>query len=118
MKKELLQKFKDKLKKEKEDLRAELETFAKEDKRPKGDWDTKYPKFNGGGIEEGADEVGEYEKLLSVEYSLELRLKDINLALEKIEKEKYGTCERCGKKIDPERLEACPEAKFCTNCKE
>jgi len=117
MKKELLEQLKDKLEKEKEKLRTELEAFAKEDTRPKGDWDTRYPNFDGGNLEEEANEVEEYEKLLSVEYSLELRLKDINFALEKIKKGTYGICEKCEKEISPERLNACPEARICTNCK-
>lgn len=53
---------------------------------------------------------------LSLEYSFELKLKDINMALEKIEKGTYGICEKCGKKIDEERLVACPEAKTCLKC--
>ena len=117
MTKKLLQELKEKLEKEKQILEQELKGFAKKDERPRGDWDTRYPKFNGGGLEEEADEVQEYEKLLSVEYSLELRLKDIDLALEKIKKGKHGNCEKCGKKISIERLRACPEAKLCIKCK-
>lgn len=123
MTKKLLKDLKEKLEKEKEALEKELKNFAKEDVKPKGDWDTRYPKFNGGDLEEEADEIQEYEKLLSVEHSLELRLRDVNLALEKIKKpfvhtqNKYGKCEKCGKTIDIKRLEACPEARFCLKCK-
>ncbi len=106
-----------KLLSEKESLEKELNSFAKEDFKPEGDWATKFPKFEGGGMESEADEVQEYEKLLSVEYSLEKRLRDVNLAIEKIKKGTYGICERCGKELDAERLEACPEAKFCIKCK-
>jgi len=35
-----------------------------------------------------------------------------------IEKGEYGICEKCGKKIDEERLLACPEAKTCLKCNE
>ena len=117
MTKKLLQQLKSKLGKEKEALEKELKSFAKEDVRPKGDWDTRYPKFNGGNLEEGVDEVEEYEKLLSVEYSLELRLKDVNLALEKIKSDGYGKCEKCGKNISQDRLKAYPEARLCMKCK-
>ncbi len=109
--------LKEKLEKDKGDLEKELQSFATEDKKPRGDWDTRYPQFNGGGIEEEADEVQEYEKLLSVEYSLESKLKDVNLALEKIKKGKYGVCEKCDKKISDERLTICPEARLCMKCK-
>lgn len=116
MTKKLLQELKEKLEKEKQVLETELKNFAKEDTKPKGDWDTRYPKFNGGKLEEEADEVQEYEKLLSVEYSLETRLKAVKGALEKIKKGKkgkYGLCEKCGKKISIERLKVCPEARIC-----
>jgi RNA polymerase-binding transcription factor DksA len=110
----------EKLEKEKKTLEAQLQTFAKKDTRLKGDWDTKFPKFDGefGGsaLETAADEVEEYASRLPVEYSLELRLKDIDLALEKIKKGKYGRCEKCGKKIDGKRLEIYPAARFCMKC--
>lgn len=127
MNKKLLQDLKQKLETEKESLERELKNFAKEDTKPKGDWDTRYPKFNGNSLEEEADEFQEYEKLLSVEYKLELKLRDVNSALEKIsaqggpasggKKDKYGKCEKCGKNIGIERLKVCPEAKLCVKCK-
>ncbi len=117
MTKKQKQKLKEQLEKERKTIREQLETFAKEDKKPSGDWDTRYPKLNGSNLEEAADEVGEYDKLLSIEYSLELRLKDIKKALNKIEKGNYGICEGCGKKISPKRLGVCPEARTCINCR-
>jgi len=70
---------------------------------------------------------------LPIEYTLELRLKDVNLALEKInlstklevntersqsiKKDKYGICEKCGRKISKERLKIFPEARTCSKCK-
>jgi len=120
MKKKLLQELKEKLEKDKIMIEEELRRFAQQDKKIKGDWDTKYPKFNGGAggqlLEEAADEVEEYVNLLPVEHSLELRLRDINLALEKIKKGKYGKCEKCKKNIEEERLKICPEARLCSKC--
>jgi DnaK suppressor protein len=117
MKKEFIEELKQKLEKEKEILEKELEKFAKKDEKPAGDWDTKYPQFNGGNLEEEADEVEEYETLLQIEHSLETKLKDVNLALEKIKKGEYGICEKCGKEIDTERLKVMPEARICNQCK-
>lgn len=115
-----LKKIKEKLEKEKAVIEEELQSFAKKDIKIKGDWDTKFPHFNGeaGGsrLERAADEVEEYSALLPIEYSLETRLRDINLALEKIKKGKYGKCEKCGKKIPEERLKVCPEARVCLKC--
>ena len=100
MNKKIILELKEKLQQETESLEKELKSFAKEDTKPKGDWDTRYPKFNGNSLEEEANELQEYEKLLSVEYSLELRLQEVNSALEKIKKNKYGKCEKCNKDID------------------
>jgi DnaK suppressor protein len=119
MNKKTIEELKEKLLKEKNSIEEELKSFAKEDSKGKGDWDAKFPKFAGGNgdLEEEADEVQEYEKLVSIEHSLELKLRDVNLALGKIKKEKYGDCEKCGKEIDTKRLKACPEARFCTKHK-
>ena len=113
-------KIKEKLENEKAAIEKELKKFAKEDEKLNGDWDTRYPHWDGeagsAGLEKAADEVEEYSTLLPIEYSLEIRLKNINLALEKIKEGKYGICENCGKKIDKKRLEVCPEARFCLKC--
>lgn len=37
-------------------------------------------------------------------------------ALQAREQGAYGTCQRCGRKIDPERLAARPEATLCIDC--
>ena len=121
MNKKLLKELKEKLEKEKSQIEEELKKFAKKDGKLKGDWDTRYPKWDGeagsSSLETMADELEEYESLLPVEHVLELKLRDIDSALEKIKKEKYGICEKCGKEIEIERLKAIPEAKFCLKCK-
>jgi len=115
-----LKDIKKKLEKEKKAIEEELKSFAKKDEKLKGDWDTRFPYWNGesGGsrLEKAADEVEEYSTLLPIEYSLETRLKDIDLALEKIKKGKYGKCEKCKKEIPEERLKIYPEARFCLKC--
>jgi len=121
MDKKLLEKFKKTLLKEKRDIEKELKTFAIKDSKIKGNWKSRFPKFNkeagGETAEASADQVEEYSTRLSIEHSLETKLKNINLALNKIEKGKYGICEECGKKIQIKRLEACPEARFCIKYK-
>src|SRR5581483_9794120 len=92
--------MKAKLQKEKASLEMQLESFATKDKNIEGNWDTKPIKGDDTDLEEKADEAEEYDNLLSLEHSLELKLKDVNLALEKIKKGEYGTCERCGKEIE------------------
>ena len=121
MNKKNLNELKEKLEKEKVSIEDQLKRFAKKDEKLQGDWDTRFPHFDGGeagsaALEKAADEVEEYSTLLPIEYSLELRLKNIDLALEKIQKEKYGICEKCGKEIPLDRLKVSPEARFCLKC--
>ena len=120
MTKKLLEELEQKLKEKKAALEKDLRAFAKKDPKLKGDWDSNFPKYNGGtggqNLEDAADEVEEYTHRLSIEYNLETRLKDINLALEKIKRGHFGTCENCKKKISLERLKVCPEAKLCLKC--
>jgi len=122
MDKKTLKELKEKLEKKKMVLEKVLTSFAKKDKKMEGDWDTQFPVWNGeagsGAMEKAADQVEEYSTLLPIEYDLEIRLKNINLALEKIKKGKYGICEKCKKPISIKRLKAIPEAKFCKKCKE
>jgi len=116
----IIKELEEKLKEQKKLLETELSKFAEKDEKLQGDWDTKYPKNNIGigsqAIEDAADEVEAYVNLLPVEHNMELRLRDINLALEKIKKGQYGKCEKCGKDIDQERLMVYPEARFCVKC--
>ena len=122
MDKKLLNESRIQLEKERAKIEEELKKFAKKDEKLKGDWDTRFPKWDGSetgsaALEKAADEVEEYSTLLPIEYNLELKLKNIDLALEKIEKDKYGNCEKCGKEIDEKRLKISPEARFCLKCK-
>ncbi|MCX6764630.1 MAG: TraR/DksA C4-type zinc finger protein [Candidatus Nealsonbacteria bacterium] len=109
------------LEKEKETIEKQLQSFANKDTNLRGDWDTRFPRFSeetgGSSMERAADEVEEYGRLLPIEFSLEKKLQDINSALEKIKKGKYGICENCKKSISIERLKAFPSAKSCEKCK-
>lgn len=116
MTKEQLQEIKNKLKENKSSLEDTLSTFAKKDNVPEGDWDTVFPKTEGSSMEEKADEVEEYSSLLPVEHALEIKLKNINEALEKIKRNSYGICEKCKEEIPFKRLSITPEIKNCGSC--
>ena len=117
MEKKTLSQFKKILEQRKEKLEGELASFAKKDEKVKGDYDTRFPDFGTTqSTDEEALEVAAYDSALPVEYALELRLADINKALEKIKNNTYGQCENCAKKIDIRRLEAMPEARACLDC--
>jgi DnaK suppressor protein len=44
-------------------------------------------------------------------------LEQIDDALRRMDAGTYGICERCGERIEPERLEALPYAQLCMDCK-
>lgn len=116
MDQETLVKIKQELQTKKERLEKELSGFATKDPNLKGDWDSTYPRVPQGNLEEAANEVEQYSTSLPIEHSLELQLQDVSLALERISKGTYGTCENCKKPIQGERLLAMQEARYCTEC--
>jgi len=119
MDKKTLKKLEEELKKTKTIIEKGLNSFAKKDENLKGDWDTKFPRLGEKGrsdLEKAADEVEEYETLLSIEHSLEDKLRDIDTALKKIKSGKYGICEKCKKPISIARLKVFPAAKNCKDC--
>jgi len=118
MDKKIIEKLKEKLESQKKSLEDELKSFAKEDGNLKHNWTAKYPNREDGDKDEEGDEVQEYDNLVSMEHNLELRLRDVSIALEKISaKGGYGICEKCGKEIEEDRLEAVPEARTHLGCK-
>ena len=116
MDKKLVEELKEKLETEKNSLEKELKSFATEDKNLEHNWDAKFPNREDSDKDEAADDAQEYDNLVSLEHSLESKLKDVNMALEKIGNGKYGICEKCGKEIEKERLKAAPEARLCMKC--
>lgn len=75
-----------------------------------------FPQF-GDKEDENAEEVSAFSDRLSLTLSLEKRLAEVEEALIKIKKGTFGTCQKCGVKIDKKRLEAVPTAKLCLACK-
>jgi RNA polymerase-binding transcription factor DksA len=116
MDQKILEELKEKLEANRSSIQKELESFASEDPNLKHNWDAKFPNREDADKDESADDAQEYDNMLSLEHSLELKLKDVKSALEKIKNGTYGICENCGKKITEERLQACPEAKTCLRC--
>jgi DnaK suppressor protein len=68
-------------------------------------------------VDEVASELMERDKMFSLILTLERRLEDIDHAIQQAQQNGYGICEKCGKQIDPERLEIFPETTLCINCK-
>ncbi len=108
--------LKRKLEENKKSLEENLEKFAKKDTLPEGDWDTVFPSVEGSSMEEKADEVEEYSSLLKIEEALEVKLKNIDDALKRMEDNSYGNCEKCDKEISYEKLSIIPETRTCKKC--
>lgn len=67
--------------------------------------------------EEEATETAELETRLELEKRIRDQLAKVEHALSKFEDGTYGLCDVCGQPINPERLEALPQANLCLNCK-
>jgi RNA polymerase-binding protein DksA len=117
MTKEKLEHFKQRLMEEKERLTQELQDLGMEDPHQKGHFEATYPETGGNSEDDNAQEVAEYADDLSIENRIEAELKDVDKALEAIDKGTYGTCKYCGRPIDEKRLEARPASSSCIDCK-
>jgi DnaK suppressor protein len=67
-------------------------------------------------LDEGDPDLIEREKNVALLTQLEHKLEGVDAALRSIQKGTYGLCDRCGKEIDPERLEVRPDATLCIRC--
>ena len=67
--------------------------------------------------EDEATEAFELEKRLALEKQLKDQLAEVECALKKFEEGTYGLCDDCHEAIDPERLDALPQANLCLGCK-
>lgn len=67
--------------------------------------------------DEESDETEEFGTQLSIAQTYKERLADIDIALRKIDKKKYGICENCGKEIPLDVLKIAPESRLCKECK-
>jgi RNA polymerase-binding transcription factor DksA len=65
---------------------------------------------------EGATIAYERSQLSALISQAERHLADVHHALASVEAGTYGVCERCGRPIPPERLEARPVARTCVAC--
>ena len=107
--------IKKKLQAQRKELLSQLSEIAKKSDNTGHGYEAKFPQY-GRSDDENADEVSAFTDILSQKEKLENSLKDTEAALLKIKEGKYGICEKCGKKIKKERLEALPTARYCLYC--
>ncbi len=117
MEKATLEQIKADLLAKKEKLEAELSKFTRKNIKNDDDYMAKFPDL-GDKNDENAQEVELYSDNLSLEYTLESALKDVNSALKRIEDGTYGKCKYCGEEIPEPRLKARPVSTSCVKCKE
>lgn len=117
MDKKELQKLKRDLLAEKANIEKVLGEFATENPVVKGDYKSHFHAADQSDTsDEKAHSVTDSEQERAVEQNLELRLREINETIEKIDKNAYGVCEKCSSPIDVRRLRVIPVAKFCVDC--
>ena len=114
-----IEEFKKVLTQEKKRLERELESFATKDPRMRDNWNATFPagaplpaSMSHSSQDEQADLREEFETELAQEQSLELRLREVKRALDRIAEGTFGICRGCGKPISDERLRANPAAEY------
>lgn len=100
---------------EKSKLVKELETIGRKNPNVPGDWDATATDMDSDSADENevADEIESLGENSGILEKLEAQLKDVNLALEKVEAGTYGKCDVCKEEIPEARLEANPAALTC-----
>jgi RNA polymerase-binding transcription factor DksA len=68
------------------------------------------------GLGEGSPDIYEWEMNLALRERALAKIASVEDALESLDEGSYGTCERCGEKIEPERLEILPNTTLCVKC--
>ena len=63
-------------------------------------------------------ETYEQEKQIALGRHSIRQINEVNAAIKRMEKGKYGFCESCGREISFERLDAMPETRLCMECEE
>lgn len=117
MNKEEQEKLKNDLLEEKVRIGKLLDEFTTENPVIKGD---RQSHFHGADTSDTSDEkahsVTDLEQERAVEQNFELRIREINETLEKMQAGTYGVCDKCSSKIDVRRLKVMPVARFCLDC--
>jgi len=116
LQKEKLDYFKNKLLEEREEILKTLNSIS--DNEPNASLKEYYQELStyDNHPADIATETFQMQMNLNLKESEKLRLEEIQDALQRIQKGKYGKCLKCGKDIDENRLEILPAASFCIEC--
>lgn len=99
-----------------EEERASIERQLKEHGASPSTEDIDMPSAEGF-ADSGQATAGRSEELGLIE-QLRSTHGEVGRALARIDEGSYGKCERCGKEIPAERLQAIPTAELCIDCKQ
>ncbi len=108
-----IEQIKKDLLKKREEILSELKSITNADGTNNR---VKFPEY-GDKADENAQEIDEYTTNLATDKLLEKTLRDINNALDRMEKGTYGVCKYCKKSIGKKRMLARPVASTCVECK-
>ncbi|AVV44061.1 TraR/DksA C4-type zinc finger protein [Streptomyces sp. ID05-04B] len=61
--------------------------------------------------------VSQIEVRVKLAASARMVLTDVEAALERMDRGRYGSCHRCQEPIDREHLMIVPQARYCTRCR-
>ena len=64
------------------------------------------------------DQMQQQQMVLEQRRRAQRRLKQVDAALEALDRGEYGLCEECGEPIPPARMRALPESRICIDCLE
>jgi DnaK suppressor protein len=70
----------------------------------------------GNHLADDGSNVMEAERLTTISADFTEIVSQIDAALERMDNGTYGTCQRCGKPVNQERLEAFPYVAYCIDC--
>lgn len=117
MEKDKLDYFRDKLIQEKKNIIKSKDNITKEEF---GAMDMYYTESSGYDNHPAdiATEVFMKEQDQGFRNKMDDKLAEINISLKKIKDGSYGSCDKCNKKIDEDRLELIPYLKTCLECSE
>lgn len=109
--KEFIKKHKERLEDEKQKILHQVEELKKSD--PFSDPDHA---IDNAAVDTDVREQVGHDTIEAQVKDLQRKVRDIDIALVKIEKGRYGFCEKCGMQIPTARLDLIPEARFCVEC--
>lgn len=110
--KKLIEPIRDFLSREERKLEERKKVLEKEDPFE----DTRRLTDNAASDADAAEQSG-HERVTALKRGVDRKLIQVKKALSRIKIGKYGTCEKCGRMIDTDRLMIYPEATICVKCK-